>query len=292
MNFNINLNLYKYFYEVAKYNSYTKAAENLMISQPSLSYSIKVLETQLEKKLFQRENNKIKLTSDGEDLYNKLDMIFKQLDDLNNTNDEIKGKVTLGVRSGYATKILPFYINEINKIYPNLEIDYYIARSDKLVNLLENKQIDILIDEEKVNSSECVSLLQQSHEAILFTSMEKAKRIKKDIITLDYLKNQKIGVVKRNYLTKAIKELYPYLDYEIANSTSLLLLKIKTDNIFGFSPKSIISKELKNGEFVELKTDFDIPRSTIYLSYIKRLENKNIRCVVDFFNEHSGKLIN
>ena len=45
MNLNINLNLYKYFYEVAKYNSYTKAAESLMISQPSLSYSIKVLET-------------------------------------------------------------------------------------------------------------------------------------------------------------------------------------------------------------------------------------------------------
>lgn len=292
MNFNINLNLYKYFYEVAKYNSYTKAAESLMISQPSLSYSIKVLETQLEKKLFQRENNKIKLTSDGEDLYNKLDSIFKQLDELNNTNDEIKGKVTLGVRSGYATKILPFYINEINKIYPNLEIDYYIARSDKLINLLENKQIDILIDEEKVNSSECVSLLQQSHEAVLFTSREKANRIKKDIITLDYLKNQKIGVVKRNYITKTIKELYPTLDYELTNSTSLLLLKIKNDNIFGISPKAIISNELKNGDFVTLKTDFDIPKSTIYLSYIKRLENKNIRCVIDFFNEHSGKLIN
>ncbi len=292
MNLNINLNLYKYFYEVAKYNSYTKAAESLMISQPSLSYSIKVLETQLEKKLFQRENNKIKLTSDGEDLYNKLDSIFKQLDELNNTNDEIKGKVTLGVRSGYATKILPFYINEINKIYPNLEIDYYIARSDKLINLLENKQIDILIDEEKVNSSECVSLLQQSHEVVLFTSREKANRIKKDVITLDYLKNQKIGVVKRNYITKTMKELYPTLDYELANSTSLLLLKIKTDNIFGISPKGIISNELKNGDYVALKTDFDIPKSTIYLSYIKRLENKTIRCVIDFFNEHSGKLIN
>ena len=55
MNLNINLNLYKYFYEVAKYNSYTKAAESLLISQPSLSYSIKVLETQLEKKSIRLE---------------------------------------------------------------------------------------------------------------------------------------------------------------------------------------------------------------------------------------------
>ena len=52
MNNNINLNLYKYFYEVAKYESFSKAANSLMISQPSLSYSIKVLEEQLNKQLF------------------------------------------------------------------------------------------------------------------------------------------------------------------------------------------------------------------------------------------------
>ena len=58
---NINLNLYKYFYEVAKHDSFTKAAEELMISQPSLSYSVKVLEEQLDYKLFNRNKGKILL---------------------------------------------------------------------------------------------------------------------------------------------------------------------------------------------------------------------------------------
>ena len=156
MNLNINLNLYKYFYEVAKYNSYTKAAESLMISQPSLSYSIKVLETQLEKKLFVRENNKIKLTNDGENLYNRLDQIFKQFEDTNE-NDDYKGKVTLGVRSAYAFKVLPFYIYEFSKLHPNLEIDFIIGRSEKLLSLLENKQIDILIDEKKKTRKRIIS---------------------------------------------------------------------------------------------------------------------------------------
>ena len=291
MNLNINLNLYKYFYEVAKYNSYTKAAESLMISQPSLSYSIKVLETQLEKKLFIRENNKIKLTDDGEDLYNRLDTIFKQFDD-DNECDDYKGKITLGVRSAYAYKILPFYINEFNKIHPNLEIDFIIGRSDKLLSLLENKQIDILIDEQKIDDDNYKSILQTKNNVVLFTNKDKAKRIKDKEITLDYLKNKKICLAKRNYITKEIKNLYPNLNYVEYISTPLMLIDINKNNDFGISPEAVIKEDLNKGELVKLNTDFVIPNVNIYLSYIKRLENKNLRCVIDFFIEHQGKLIN
>ena len=291
MNLNINLNLYKYFYEVAKYNSYTKAAESLMISQPSLSYSIKVLETQLEKKLFIRENNKIKLTDDGEDLYNRLDNIFKQFDDTNE-NDDYRGKITLGVRSAYAYKILPSYINEFNKIHPNLEIDFIIGRSDKLLSLLENKQIDILIDERKIDDNNYKSILQTKNNVVLFTNKDKAKKIKDKEITLDYLKNKKICLAKRNYITKEIKNLYPNLNYVEYISTPLMLIDINKTNDFGISPEAIIKKELNSGEFVKLQTNFEIPTANIYFTYIKRLENKNIRCFINFAIEHQGKLVN
>ena len=174
MNLNINLNLYKYFYEVAKYNSYTKAAESLLISQPSLSYSIKVLESQLEKKLFIRDNNKIKLTEEGEKLFNMIDNIIKQFGDNNDEND-VKGTITLGVRSAFAAKVLPFYINEFNKIHPNLEINFKIDTSSRLLYLLNNKQIDILIDEEKIDNDEVKTILYTNNKTILYTSKENAK---------------------------------------------------------------------------------------------------------------------
>jgi DNA-binding transcriptional LysR family regulator len=284
------LNLYKYFYEVAKYNSYTKAAESLMISQPSLSYSIKVLETQLERKLFIRENNKIKLTEDGEELYNRLDSIFKQFESVNE-DDDYKGKITLGVRSAYAFRVLPFYIHEFSKLHPNLELDFIIARSDKLLSFLENKQIDILIDEQKVDEDGYKSVLQAKNKVVLFTTKTKASKLKTDVITLDYLKNKKISIAKRNYVTKEIKEMYPNLDYNEEASSPLMLVDIINNNGFGISPIAIISKELKKGDLVELKTDFPLPDTCVYLSYIKRLENKNIKCVVDFFIENQGKLI-
>ena len=291
MNLNINLNLYKYFYEVAKYNSYTKAAESLMISQPSLSYSIKVLETQLEKKLFIRDNNKIKLTEDGENLYNRLDAIFKQFEETNE-NDDYKGKIILGVRSAYAFKVLPFYINEFNKIHPNLEIDFIIGTSEKLLSLLENKKIDILIDEQKIDEEGYKSVLQTQNKVLLFTTKEKAKKLKDDIITLDYLKNKKIEIVKRNYVTKEIMNMYPDLNYNVSLSTPLMLINLDKNNSFGISPEVMIKKEIDKGELVELNRDFILPDANVYLSYIKRLENKNIRCVIDFFVEHQGKLVN
>ena len=68
MNFNFDLNLYKVFYMVAKNNSFSKAAEELLVTQPSVSYSIKQLEERLEIKLFQRNHKGIKITSEGKEV--------------------------------------------------------------------------------------------------------------------------------------------------------------------------------------------------------------------------------
>ena len=65
---NIDLNLYKIFYVVAKYESFSKAANELYVSQPAISYSIKKLEEELNTKLFIRLNTGIKLTDAGEKL--------------------------------------------------------------------------------------------------------------------------------------------------------------------------------------------------------------------------------
>lgn len=287
MNLNINLNLYKYFYEVAKYNSYTKAAESLLISQPSLSYSIKVLETQLEKKLFIRENNKIKLTKDGEELFDMIDKIIKEYSSDTNDND-VKGKLTLGVRSAFAAKILPFYINEFNKIHPNLEIEYVIEKSDRLLNLLNSKQIDIMIDEQKVDDDVIKSILYVHNKTVLYTSKENAKNYRKTL-TLEELKKEKICVCKNNINTQEIMNKYPDLNYILCPSTPLMLVKIEEDNLFGISPKAIVEGDLKNGTIKEIKNDLDIPTANMYISYIKRLENNNIRCFIDFFLEHYKK---
>ena len=66
---NINMEYYKIFYYVAKEGSFTKAGEELCVSQPAVSQSIKLLEENLGTKLFIRVPKGVKLTPEGEALY-------------------------------------------------------------------------------------------------------------------------------------------------------------------------------------------------------------------------------
>ena len=66
---NINLNLYRTFYEVAKNGSISIASKNLYVSQPAISKSIKALEAALNTKLFYRTTSGVILTQKGEDLF-------------------------------------------------------------------------------------------------------------------------------------------------------------------------------------------------------------------------------
>ena len=65
---NINLNLYKTFYDVAKYGSFSKASEFTFTSQPAISKSIKKLEKELGVQLFYRTINGVQLTDKGKEL--------------------------------------------------------------------------------------------------------------------------------------------------------------------------------------------------------------------------------
>ena len=280
---NINLNLYRYFYEVAKYESFSKAANSLMISQPSLSYSIKVLEEQLNKQLFIRNNHKISLTNEGLEIYNKLKNIFVELDSITN-NDELSGKVILGVRSAYASYILPFYINELNKIYPDIKIEFFIAKSNVLLKMLNNQEIDIMIDEEKY-FGEYESNETYPFENILFTTSEKYNELNAEV-NIDYFEKDFLYLTKNNKISHIVTEKYPSIKTKIMESTPIMVNKIKNDNAVGLVPKMLIISDLKNNSLKELKTDIEIPSSYMYTTYLKKIENKRIKAVVDFFKEY------
>ena len=88
-NFDVNLNLYRSFYYVAKYSGFTKASKQANISQSSLSSNVKNLEEQLNKKLFKREKSDVSLTNYGKDLFLRLEEIKNILDD-ELINNELK----------------------------------------------------------------------------------------------------------------------------------------------------------------------------------------------------------
>ena len=275
---NINMNLLKYFYYVAKYNSYTKAAEELLISQPSLSYSIKVLENQIDKQLFIR-GKKLELTTYGKYLYDEVEKMMKIFDDMMN-EDDIKGTVTIGIRLQYSNKILPKYISELSKIYPNLNIEYYEGRSNQLDKALKNNEIDLLIDEYEYDGI-YESFIQLDDELVIIST--------KPNLTVDLNNNNyKIGIVKRNKITNEVYKKYPDIDFIEFQSTPMMLEYMnKNEDVLCINPRSVVNDLLLDNKLYEVKNNFDLPHAYMYITYNKKIKNKNILAVCDFFKEHS-----
>jgi DNA-binding transcriptional LysR family regulator len=76
---NINLNLYKTFYEVAKYGSISETAKQTFSSQPAISKAIKKLEQELNVQLFYRTLTGVELTDKGKELLFFVEQSFNNL---------------------------------------------------------------------------------------------------------------------------------------------------------------------------------------------------------------------
>ena len=124
---NIDLELYRIFYIVAKHKHMTRASEELHISQPAISQSIKKLEEQLDGTLFIRSNKGMELTSEGKMFY---DYVKGALELINNAENEFtsfkdlsKGEVKIGASTTLTKIILMNALKNFHKDYPNIEIN-------------------------------------------------------------------------------------------------------------------------------------------------------------------------
>ena len=152
---NINLNLYKCFYEVCKYGNISKTAENSFISQSAISKSIKKLEEELGTKLFIRNKNGVILTDKGKELlyfveksYNNLIIAERSMKETENLD---KGKLSIGMPSNVGTFYLFDKIIDFQKKYPNIEITIVTGGTSKLLSLLDSHEVDFIVDTYPIN---------------------------------------------------------------------------------------------------------------------------------------------
>ncbi len=111
--------------------SFTKAAEELFITQGAVSQRIKLLEEQLGFSLFVRMTRKLELTKEGERLLHALnqsfDMIFSELDDIK--FNELRGELYIGAAPTFAQRWLLPKLPEFQRLYPNLNIKLRVKAS-------------------------------------------------------------------------------------------------------------------------------------------------------------------
>lgn len=145
----VNLELYKVFYYVAKTLSFSEASKVLYISQSAVSQNIKLLEQKLQVSLFQRSTKKVSLTHDGELLYEHVAPAIHLLQSgessLSETKDLSKGKLHIAASDTICRYYLIDYLEKFHRAYPHIEIRVTNRTSLKGVALLADGVVDLMI---------------------------------------------------------------------------------------------------------------------------------------------------
>ena len=146
---NVDLELYRVFYVVAKHKHMTRASEELHISQPAISQSIKKLEEQLGGTLFLRSNKGMELTEEGKMFFEyvkgALELINNAENEFTSFKDLSKGEIKIGCSTTLTKLILLDALKEFHKDYPNININITNDLTGSLINDLKIGKLDFVI---------------------------------------------------------------------------------------------------------------------------------------------------
>lgn len=274
---NIDLELYRVFYTVAKNKHMTKASEELHISQPAISQSIKKLEDQLGGTLFLRSNKGMELTNEGEMFF---DYVKGALELINNAEKEFtsfkeltKGEIKIGASTTLTKLVLMDTIKKFHKDYPNIKINITNDLTKDLLIDLEKGKLDFVIynDGEKKNSNIETTKIKEIKQGFIYNEMYYKDKItnlkdlnkfplilqKKESNSRKFLDNYTIN---NNIILEANTEVV---------SQDLVIEFTEAGLGIGFSIIDLAKKKYPN--LKELSINKNIPHTNIYLS-----KNKNI----------------
>lgn len=136
----------KYFQTVCRYGSITKAAEELFVSQPTISFCIKELESEFGVRLFHRRHNRLQLTVEGSYFLDKVNYILQSVDALavqmKNMGSN-RNHVKIAVPAMISTFLFPQIFNAYSKTYPEVELEMLETGSLQVRKLVDASSVDL-----------------------------------------------------------------------------------------------------------------------------------------------------
>ncbi len=176
----------EYILAVYQEGGFTKAAERLFVSQPSLSASIKRIEDKLGAPIFDRSTSPISLTEIGKEYVKyALSIQEKEKDFSRYISDHtnlMAGKIRIGGSSFFSSFVLPRLISEFNENHPQIQFEIFEDSTKNLMNKLVSGNLDIIIDN-AINENENIISEVYAPETLLLAV---PKALKSNESVLDF----------------------------------------------------------------------------------------------------------
>ena len=277
---NIDFELYRIFYVVANHSNITKASEELSISQPAISKSIKNLEEQLGGQLFVRTKRGVVLTEEGKEFYN---YIKQEIEYINNAENKFTdlinletGCIKIGISTTLTKEFLLPYLEEFHSLYPKIDIQIITNLTSDLVPKLRNGLIDILIlNLNDKNYGNDIDIIKCRKINDCFVVNNKYKDLTLKEVSIKDLNNyplilQAKGSNTREFLDNIARENGVVLKPNIELASYSLVVEFSKIGLgIGYATKEYIKEVIKNKELYELKIKEKIPSRYIGIALSK-----------------------
>ena len=252
----------------AEYSSFTKAAEILGYTQSTISFQIKQLEEEAGCMLFERINHRISLTENGQRFLQYAFDILKATNELTEEfqkDKEISGHLNIGTSDSHLEILMNNYYNEFHKLYPKIELEFFTANTEDLIELLNRNRADVILtlDSKIYNRNFIMSREEQVHlHFVTGASSPLAGRVDlsiSDIVDYPFILTEK-GLSYRKELEERLAdlslEIKPILEM---GRTDLICSCLKGSSAISYLPDFVTDEWVGSGDLVRLDVnDFNI----------------------------------
>ena len=267
------------FRSVAKNLSFTKASNELFISQPAVTKNIHALENEYGLRLFNRKGNRIYLTAEGNVLLDYADKLFslqRQLeDDLNSFKENPSGSLRLGASTTIAQYVIPPILSKFRGKFPEVKLSLLTGNTEQVADNLLKGEIDLGIVEGKIKnrdihyirfiSDELVTAIRPKNKLVNTDEISVAK-----LVALPFVLRERgsgtLEVIEHALRNKGIKlsslNIIIYL-----GSTEAIKLYLENDDCIGFISIRALKKELESRSLKILRIkNFQIKRTFDFIT--------------------------
>ena len=273
----MNLNFLKSFYLVAKYKSFTKAADIEDVSKGVLSRNVKGLETDLKAQLFIRTTRSVNLTEAGEALYEKCVLIFELLDDaqrhITDLTQEDIGQLTFSCPTSLAEQFSRELVASYHKQMPN--VDLKLVFKNEVINLFQG-EFDLAVRAvDKLDDDLIARYLGHIKDVVVATpellASEGQIRSPKDLMGKSCLLNSHATRWDTWLFNDSEGEQYSVKVTGSLATNQYSIQRLHAINGLGVAklPAYVVEEDIEQGKLVEVLTEYQSSTHPLYIVHTK-----------------------
>ena len=189
------------FYAIVEEGNISHAAQRLDIAQPALSRQMKRLEPALGVQLFERGSRRIRLTDAGRVMYSRVEHILGMVDgtvrEITEIGSGVAGSIRIGTITSSGAMLLPELITEFHARYPNVNYQIWEAEGSRILELLDNRVIEIGVTRTQVDSKVYESIVLPNEPFVVIMNKNDEIGEASDRVRMEELKDAPIIIPLR-----------------------------------------------------------------------------------------------